>query len=182
MSCTKNGCGVQAAGGDILPIKPTRPESRPTGFEPATTGVTSRYSNQLSYGPWLYRPPGTAAPTARRTGRVRLGQAKEQRYIAWHGATVKVVSPGKPGEGGHGILPVDLTLRRAILGGGDVGQPAVAGASEVPRVRAFALSVRTRGCTRDDSLLFDFNPSAFRPMAAACALRDGDARVRMHGL
>jgi hypothetical protein len=28
-------------------------ESRPTGFEPATTGSTVRYSNQLSYGPSL---------------------------------------------------------------------------------------------------------------------------------
>lgn len=25
--------------------------TRPTGFEPATTGLTVRYSNQLSYGP-----------------------------------------------------------------------------------------------------------------------------------
>ena len=29
-------------------------ETRPTGFEPATTGSTVRYSNQLSYGPGLF--------------------------------------------------------------------------------------------------------------------------------
>ena len=29
----------------------TRKATRPTGFEPATTGSTIRYSNQLSYGP-----------------------------------------------------------------------------------------------------------------------------------
>ena len=30
------------------------PAARPTGLEPATTGSTVRYSNQLSYGPLLY--------------------------------------------------------------------------------------------------------------------------------
>ena len=28
-------------------------KARPTGLEPATTGSTVRYSNQLSYGPWM---------------------------------------------------------------------------------------------------------------------------------
>lgn len=30
-------------------------QARPTGLEPATTGSTVRYSNQLSYGPSIWR-------------------------------------------------------------------------------------------------------------------------------
>ena len=42
-------------------------EARRTGIEPATTGVTGRYSNQLSYRPSLNFPLAESARPRRRT-------------------------------------------------------------------------------------------------------------------
>ena len=120
--------------------------SRPTGFEPATTGVTSRYSNQLSYGPWFHRQPGLYGVKRRhRPDRRRIGQAKEPRFIACPFATVKpmwqsgpLLNPGR-GQLGY-ILRVDLTLRGTILVYGDFGLPAVAGASVVPATQGHAMT------------------------------------------
>ena len=49
--------------------------SRPTGFEPATTGSTVRYSNQLSYGPYWFR---VFKATARRGA---TSTRREQRIL-----------------------------------------------------------------------------------------------------
>ena len=55
----RNGCPASQN-----TVAPNKLSARPTGLEPATTGSTVRYSNQLSYGPKVYierteqsRPP-----------------------------------------------------------------------------------------------------------------------------
>src|SRR5437762_11154235 len=52
-------------------------KARPTGIEPATTGSTVRYSNQLSYGPKNVRSgsPTGSASTHRWTGTLQLAHA-----------------------------------------------------------------------------------------------------------
>ena len=54
--------------------------ARLTGLEPATPGVTGRYSNQLSYNR-AFRPPGPAPRRAAVLGKVAGGVKRSSRSV-----------------------------------------------------------------------------------------------------
>ena len=80
-------------------------QARPTGLEPATTGSTVRYSNQLSYGPvfWGIRNYSRAVG-ARNMARSRIEVVRRQ------GVTARTACPGQL------FLPSYGTCPRATLG------------------------------------------------------------------
>src|SRR5206468_1323072 len=109
-SCTGNVEGEKRKSRNFLRLL-NLGEARATGLEPATTGSTVRYSNQLSYAPI----PGDvviAAPHSPDKGRLldcpspqRAGTLQEPRGNPLPADAPAWYSIHKPGQGGQGRLP-----------------------------------------------------------------------------
>ena len=70
-NCNKKGRNAALLGTTTqqlsdLPIYWLNPLAEWTGLEPATPGVTGRYSNQLNYHSWQWRPYGDSNPGTHR--------------------------------------------------------------------------------------------------------------------
>ena len=90
------------------------PRAGPTGLEPATSGVTVRHSNRLSYGPLLrgFTFTPQLAPAAHRAGnRARTGDLNLGKVALYQLSYARIILPDPRS---HGESNPALNLERVV--------------------------------------------------------------------